>query len=239
MIMFLSERPWLLVLLLLALSALKVEATEPDIPRDVLKGIEAMKPLPVDGFQVIQSQGRIFLASTNGHYVVTGRIMDLWNGVEIHSVADVDRTERIPLSHLGLSARQLGGVSVGKNEAREAVTVFVDPASAQSQQLLPVLREISRSRRIDLVFIPALPERAGIARALICHPESASAFFESARLPQPPPDADTCGVAELQRARVTVQLLGVHTLPFSIAPNGATLVGTPKDYPRFIADNQE
>ncbi|MFL6600819.1 MAG: hypothetical protein ACJ8R9_05755 [Steroidobacteraceae bacterium] len=230
---------WVLVLIWFASVTVTAAAADSDIPHDVLKGIEAMKPLPAEGFQVVQAQGRILLVSTNGHYVVTGRILDLWNSIEVRSVADVEKTERIPLSHLGLTARQLGGVSLGKSEVREAVTVFVDPGSPQSQELLPQLRELARSRRIDLVFVPAQPNRAALARAFICHPESATAFLETTRLPEPLPDGDGCGVGELQRARVTIQLLGVHTLPFSIAPNGATAAGAPKDYARFVATNQE
>lgn len=234
-----AEWFWLFALIMFAARSLDARAEDSDIPRDVLKGIEAMKPLPVDGFQVVQSQGRLLLVSTNGHYVVTGRIMDLWNLIEVRSVADVERTERIPLAHLGLSARQLGGVSVGKSEPREAVTVFLDPASSQSQEILPRLRELGNAHRVDLVFVPALAQRAAVARALICHPEAVAPFFNNTRVPEPQPEGDACGVAELQRARVTVQLLGIHTLPFSIAPNGATLAGAPKEYAQFIASNQE
>jgi hypothetical protein len=230
---------WLFALALFAVTTLDANAADADIPRDVLKGIEAMKPLPADGFQVVQSQGRLLLVSTNGHYVVMGRILDLWNGIEVHAVADVERTERIPLAHLGLSARQLGGVSVGKSEQRESVTVFLDPGSSQSQQILPRLRELASTHRVDLVFVPALAERAAVARALICHPEAVAPFFNNTRLPEPQAEGDPCGVAELQRARVTVQLLGIHTLPFSIAPNGATLSGAPTEYAQFIASNQE
>src|SRR5579884_2875490 len=80
--------------------AAMAQTPDVDIPADVLKSIEAMKPLPADQFQIVQSQGRIFLVSANGHYVVSGRVLDLWNGVEVRSVADIEKTERIPLAHL-------------------------------------------------------------------------------------------------------------------------------------------
>jgi hypothetical protein len=65
------------------------------------------------------------------------------------------------------------------------------------------------------------------------------AFFETTRLPDPMPGADPCGAGELQRAQVTIQLLGIRTLPLSIAPNGVSVAGAPQDYARFIAGNQE
>ena len=99
-----------------------------NIPRDVLKGIEAMRRLPVDGFHVVESQGRLLLVSTNGHYVVSGgRIIDLWNQIEVKSVADVDGTTRIPLSRMGIEASALGGIVTGQVREPQRVTAFVDP----------------------------------------------------------------------------------------------------------------
>lgn len=209
-------------------------------PRDVLKGIDAMKRLPADGFHVVESQGRLLLVSTNGHYVVTGgRIVDLWNELEVRSVADVERTLRIPLKRMGIDARALGGVSIGPADAPHAVTVFLDPASTESRKVLPPLRELTAKYRVEVVFVPAQPSRAGVSRALICDREAARVFLADARLPSPLPESEACGAKELERARITVHLLGIGSLPFSIASNGATLSGVPKDYDAFVTTNTE
>jgi len=210
------------------------------IPRDVLEGIEAMRRLPVDGFHIVESQGRLLLVSTNGHYVVSGgRIIDLWNQIEVKSVADVDGTTRIPLARMGIEAAALGGIVAGQAKEQQRVTAFLDPSSPESRKLLPYLRDVGKTYRLEIVFVPAQPSRAGISRALICDPKAAMTFIEQGTVPAPVSDANGCGRKELERARVTVALLGIEALPFTVAPNGATVAGTPKNFAEFVASNRE
>ena len=211
-----------------------------DFPRDALKGIEAMRRLPADGFHVVQSKGRLLLVSTNGHYVVAdGRILDLWNQVEIKTVADVERTTRIPLERMGIEAAVLGGVVTGRTDSEKRVTVFLDPASQESRKLLPQLQEIGQRFRVDVIFLPAQPERAGVSRALICDRAAALAFIAGSRVPAPLGEGTACGAKELERARVTVQLLGIASLPFTVFPNGATVAGVPKNFGELVVTNSE
>ena len=76
--------------LFLAMTLLHVSAawSDQEIPRDLLKGIEAMRRLPVEGVQLVQAQGQLLIVSTNGHYVITGgRLIDLWNNLRLVGVA--------------------------------------------------------------------------------------------------------------------------------------------------------
>lgn len=220
--------------------AMSASAAESDFPHDALKGIEAMRQLPAGGFHVVESQGRLLLVSTNGHYVVTGgRILDLWNQVEVKSVADVEGTLRLPLARMGIEANALGGITTGQADSAQKVTAFLDPGSAESRKLLPLLRELGKQYRVDVVFVPAQPARAGISRALICDRQAALAFVNESRAPAALPDSNSCGEKELERARVTVQLLGISSLPFTVSPNGAAVAGTPKNYAAFVAANLE
>lgn len=209
-------------------------------PQDVLKGIEAMRRLPVEGFHVVESQGRLLLVSTNGHYAVAGgRILDLWNQIEVKRVADLDATFRLPLARMGIEAAALGGLTVETASARGRLTVFLDPASPESRKLLPQLRSLEPSHRLELIFVPAQPARAAIARALICDEAAARSFFETGEVPAPIAASNPCGQKELERARATVQLLSIQTLPFSVTGNGSVLAGAPDHYADFVASNQE
>jgi len=213
---------------------------EEDFPHDVLKGIEAMQRLPVDGFQLVQSQGRLLLVSTNGHYVVMGgRILDLWNQLELHSVADVQASTRMPLRRMGIEAKTAGGFSMGPDAAIPAVTVFLDPLSPDCRKLLPQLRQVAAQHRVDVLFVPAQPERAGVSRALICDHQAARAFIERGSFPESLDAHRECGAAELQRARVLTQLLGIHAVPFSVAANASTHSGATGDFNAFVNQNQE
>jgi thiol:disulfide interchange protein DsbC len=221
------------------LATLPTFAAEDDFPHDALQGIEAMQRLPAEGFHVVQSQGRLLLVSSNGHYVVSGgRLFDMWNQMELHSVADVRTSTRVPLARMGIKLNELGAVSVGKEAPTAAVTVFLDPLSAESRQLLPQLRQVIAQHRVDVVFIPAQPSRAAMSRTLICDKQAALAFLEQGRVPNALPEKEKCGAAELQHARVTAQIIGIRKLPFSVAANGETLSGTPEKYGEFVARNQ-
>lgn len=237
----LTTRAHALVLGLVALaSGGQAIAAEKDFPSDALKGIDAMRRLPADGFHLVESQGRLLLVSTNGHYVVTGgRVLDLWNQVEVKSVADVEGTLRMPLARMGIQADAFGGLVAGQPNSAQRVTAFLDPGSTESRKLLPLLRDLGKHYRIEVIFVPAQPQRAGTSRALICDPQAALAFYQESRVPSPLPDSNECGQKQLERARVTVQLLGITSLPFTVSPNGATVAGTPKNYTAFVTANLE
>ena len=221
------------------LASTGTQSAEPKPADKVLQGIDAMRRLPEEGFHLIEAQGQLMLVSTNGHFVVTGgRLIDLWNDVEVTRVADLDRTQRLPLARMGIRAQELGGVSVGTLDAEKFATVFLDPASPETAKLLPQLRSLMTTYRLDVVFVPARAERATVSRALICDHEAASVFLSTGAKPEPPAAGDSCGLKELERARTTVHLLGIRTLPFTVAPNGSTVAGSPDQYSKFVAENQ-
>lgn len=190
-----------------------------------------MRRLPAEGFHIVEAQGRLLLVSTNGHYAVTGgRILDLWNHIEIHTAADVDATLRLPLAKMGIDASALGGLSVGRSGASELVTVFLDPGSPQTREILPELHELAQRYRLDIVYVPAQPARASISRVLICDKQAGRTFFDDGKLPQGIASSPGCGEKELERAQVTVHLLGIDVLPFTVAPDGSPVSGHPKNY---------
>ena len=239
-----GKRPqWLTRLLFAATLAFltgRASAQSPEFPRDVLSGIDAMQRLPVDGFHIVESQGRLLLVSTNGHYAVMGgRILDLWNSVEIHSVSDVDQTLRIPLHRMGIKLDELGAVTVGQGAQEAAVTVFLDPASPETHRILPKIQSLLGRYAFNVVFVPAQATRKNASRALICAPEAGRDFVRTGHQATVVADGDPCGTAELQKNMVVVSLLGIDVLPFTIAPNGATQAGIPEQYDAFIAANLE
>lgn len=225
-----------------ALSSMPDVASAADaFPRDYLQGIKSMQQLPAEGFHVVESNdGRFMLVSTNGHYVILNpKILDMWNQVEVKSVSDLKASDRIPLSRMGLSADKLGGVTLGDKSQAKRTTVFLDPASPESSKVLPAVRELASKQRVDVVFFPAAENRTDTTRALVCDPAAAMRFVERGQLPAPRSASDGCGNEAMQRTRVTIQLLGIEVLPFTVAPNGATVIGTPKDYVALVNKNLE
>ena len=237
------ERKWSTCLLCagsLALGGTSASAQSPEFPRDVLSGIDAMQRLPVEGFHIVESQGRLLLVSTNGHYAVLGgRILDLWNAVEIRSVADVDQTLRIPLHRMGIKLDELGAVRVGQGAEAAAVTVFLDPASPETHKILPKIQSLLDQYAFTVVFVPAQASRKSESRALICSPEAAREYVRTGHAAAVVAEGDPCGATELEKNMVVVSVLGINVLPFTIAPNGATQAGIPEQYEAFIAANLE
>lgn len=223
---------------LLASSAWGDDLSDPALARQLLKGVDSMRRLPVDGFHLVEAQGHLLVVSTNGHYAITGgRILDLWNQLEIHKASDVDATLRLPLAKMGIKASELGGVSVGRSDAPEGVTVFLDPGSPQTRQILPELRSLAQRYRLDVVYVPAQPARVDLARALICNKQAGLAFFESGQVPQGLASSPSCGEKELERARITVHLLGIDVLPYTVAPDGSPVAGHPANYLAQVTAN--
>ena len=210
-------------------------------PQGILSGIDAMKKLPVQGFSVVESQGRVMLVSSNGHYaVVDGRIMDMWNGFEIRSVADVERSLAIPLAKMGIGPEELSGVMVGNAAPGrpKPVTVFLDPASPETPKILPAIQQFAPEYPFHVVFVPARSERNKVSQALLCSPEAAEQYIASGRITAAEP-TDMCGADKLKKNIVTVQVLGIDTLPFTIASNGQVAPGVPQDFGEFLSRNLE
>ncbi len=221
---------------LLALSATSGFAEPAGFPSHVLNGIDALQKLPAEGFHVVESQGRTLLVSTNGHYVVLGgRILDLWNQVEIRRVADVPKAQRIPLNRLRLDLDELGGVTVGQG-AR--VVVFLDPLSKETPKLLEDIRALRASYQFRLVFMPAKADRRRASQALACSPTDARRFIHTGETPMSIPGDPGCGKERLQKTLVTASLLGIKIVPFTIAPNGATRPGHSTNYRGFLEENR-
>ena len=217
-------------------------ADPPGWPNGILSGIDAMKKLPADSFAVVESQGRVLLVSTNGHYaVLDGRIMDMWNGFEIRSVADAERSLSIPLERMGLGVEELSGVMLGKAEIGRprVVTMFVDPASPATGRILPHIRSLATRYPIHLVFVPAKSERKSATQALLCSVEAARDYVATGRLRAGDDVSLGCGLEQLKRNIVTVQVLGIKTLPFTIASNGRVAAGIPEDLGQFLETNLE
>jgi hypothetical protein len=138
---------------------------------------------------------------------------------------------------MGIKASELGGQSMGRRDAAELVTVFLDPGSPKTPEILPELHSLAQRYRLDVIYVPAQPSRVSASRALICDPEAGRKFFEEGHLPAGLTSSPSCGEKELERARITVHLLGIDVLPYTVAPDGNPVAGHPKDYLARVTAN--
>lgn len=213
----------------------------PGWPQGILDDIDGMATLPAQAFHVVESNGRTTLVSSNGHYaVVNGELWDMWNGLPIRSVADVERSLAIPLDRLGIS-EALAGITLQTvaEPPGGRVTLFVDPAAPEGVNAVTAARALLDRYAFRLVFVPAHPGRYAATQSLLCSQSAAQHFVISGQVARGTPPGQTCGLDAMHRNIALVQVLGIDTLPFTVAPNGTVLPGVPTGYGQFLAGNEE
>lgn len=118
--------------------------------------INAMKALPIDGFNMVEAGGETYFISRNGRFAFKGQLMDTWSKTPITRIEQVDSVmNRIPLADMKLNIDELGPVLVGKGKT--SVVVFVDPqcryckSCSSSYRHSPIVTpsRLSRSRYWD------------------------------------------------------------------------------------------
>jgi len=189
----------------------------------------------------VESGGRTTLVSSNGHYaVVNGELWDMWNGFTIRSVADVERSLAIPLERLGLS-EALAGITLQTvaEPPGGRVTLFLDPAAPEGVDAVTAARRLLDRYAFRLVFVPAHQGRYAASQSLLCSQRAAQDFVIGGQVARGTPPEQTCGLDAMHRNITLVQVLGIDTLPFTVAPNGRVLPGVPTGYGRFLAGNEE
>ena len=217
------------------------QSSMPGWPDGVLDDIDAVVPLPAKGFQVVESGGRAVVVSLNGHYaMVNGGLWDMWNGFEIRSVDDVERSKAIPLERLGLGEHALAGITLQGSEPPPGgrVTVFLDPAAPEGADATAAARGLQNRYAFRLVFVPAHDGRYGATQRLLCAESAAREYARTGQVGRAGPGDPACGYDAMLRNLAVVRVLGIDALPFTIAPNGRVLAGVPRGYGDFLAANE-
>lgn len=199
--------------------------------------IEAMAALPAEGFNVILSNGRLILISKDGHYAIKGgRILDAWHGLEIKTMADLEKSKQVPQKFRELPFEQMGVISIGKESAKE-VLVFIDPTSSKGTPLINQIIGLSDKYLFRIIPIPATDSKAGEVQQVIClKPLEQVAYLKGKKVTMP--NIKTCGKEKMMRNVVTAMAIKVKTLPRLISPNGTVKTGE-FDVQQFIAQNEK
>ena len=72
--------------------------------KDIMRSVDEVKRLPVTGLSMIKAGDKTFLITDNGHFVVAGnlKLIDMWQGKVIGSVADTKGIDKVDLRKIGL-----------------------------------------------------------------------------------------------------------------------------------------
>lgn len=201
--------------------------------KDVMRSVDEIKRLPVSGIALVKAGDKNFLITDNGHFIVAGnfKLVDMWQGKVINSIADTKDIEKVPLRKIGIRPEELTPFTIGTG--KKEVTVFIDPECDYCHQLLGQLEALGNDYRFNLVLIPVLGKNsAEIAKKLICHKDKNVALNallakDYSKLPALSKDDTSCDLKPLQKAVVSTKLLDIQGVPFLFLPSGKTFRGLP------------
>jgi thiol:disulfide interchange protein DsbC len=198
--------------------------------RGVLKELEGRKRLPLSGLSLVEVKDRLVLVSDTGRFAVVGdfRLLDLWSGADIKTLADADKIDRLDLKRIGIKPADLTQFEYG--QGKHHVTVFVDPWCAHCHDLIGQMAPLLDQYTFHLVAVPVLGDKSvPAAKQLACEPDKAKAL--RALLDQnygglpAPATLGGCDLGTLQKTLITARLLGIDGVPYLILPSTRTRRG--------------
>lgn len=213
--------------------------------KDIMRSVDEVKRLPVTGLSMIKAGDKMFLITDNGHLVVAGnfKLIDMWQGKVITSVADTKDIDKVDLRKIGLNPEELSVFSIGNG--KKEVTIFVDPQCDYCHDLIGQLEPLAKDYTFRLVLIPVLgKESAEISKKLICHKDKEQSLKaliakDYSKLPAVVRQEGACDLKPLQKAVVATKLLDIKGVPFIFLPSHNTFRGGAKSFKTLLEKDLE
>lgn len=213
-----------------------VTEKDAEMLKNVLKTqVDAAVKLPVQGMHMIEAGGKTLFVSDNGRIVIVGKIYDMWNNVELKGVGDVDKyAMKIDIGKLGVNLDELKPIVIGNGKLE--VVVFVDPNCPHCHK---ILQNAIRLKQYTFKFIPLPllgPDSVEKVRKGLCHADkvAVSKALVDNQWEKIPVGEANCGQLPAEKSIILARILGVTSIPFSIAPDGTIYQGVPKDYTAWL-----
>jgi thiol:disulfide interchange protein DsbC len=213
--------------------------------KDVMRSVDEVKRLPVTGLSMVKAGDKTFLITDNGHFVVAGnfKLVDMWQGKIIGSVADTKGIEKVDLRKIGFNPDELSTLTIGKG--KKEVTIFVDPQCNYCHELIAQLEPLGNEYAFKLVLIPVLgKESAEISKKLICNKDKEQSLKaliakDYSTLPALVREEGSCDLKPLQKAVVATKLLDIQGVPFVFLPSKNTFKGGVKSFKTLLEKDLE
>jgi thiol:disulfide interchange protein DsbC len=199
--------------------------------RRLLKNLDAFKRLPVTGLNLAKAGGHMLLMSDNGRFAVVGsfRLLDVWNGREVRTMADAEDLNRLDLDKIGIKDGDFAMLPYG--QGKNVVTVFVDPLCTFCHSLILQMAALQDQYTFHLVMAPVIGEESvRNARKLACEPDRAKALQaligqKYDGIKEPP----GCNLGPLQKTLLATKFFGIDGVPYMILPSTKTYRGGTRD----------
>ena len=200
--------------------------------------IKSLSKLPLNSLNLVETKaGDQYFISSDGRFVITGRVYDNWSRSFIQSELDAQRTYRIPLESIGVKPSELASFYVGDRSNPLQATVFVDPTNERSQAFLKHLINHAKDYYVRFIMAPvnglAAAERA---KAFWCAEDRKQAITDLAYgTSRNYSVAPGCDYTPLAKSMMVVQMLNMQGLPYFFRADGLTRMGVPVNFDEWLA----
>jgi thiol:disulfide interchange protein DsbC len=229
-------------------SQLKAPKTDTEMTKEVkevMRSVDEVKRLPVTGLSLVKAGDKTFLITDNGHFVVAGnfKLVDMWQGKLIGSVADTKGIDKVDLRKIGLNPDELSTFTIGSG--KKEVVIFIDPQCPYCHNLIGQLEPLGREYVFKLVLIPVLgKESAEISKKLMCNKDRQQALQalvtkDYSKLPALERKEGACDLKPLQKAVVATKLLDIQGVPYIFLPSKNTYKGGAQSFKTLLEKDLE
>lgn len=231
-------------ILALALSAMSIGASANDALEKYIREGSTPKPesfvvLPFGKMIAVEENDKIVYMSENGRFVLTGRMVDVWEKKEITQLEQLkDVYDKINLRKMGFEPEKLNTITVGAGE--KEVTFFVDPTCGPCHALMNeaiALNETDKQYRFNFIVIPALGDHSNLlSKGMFCSTDTKEQKLDALlkntipTLNQP----EKCDTKLYDLTLIGAQLIGVNGVPYLINHDGAPFQGKPVNLKNWL-----
>lgn len=213
--------------------------------KETMRSIDEVKRLPVTGLSFIKAGDKSFLITDNGHFVVAGnfKLVDMWRGKQITSVADTRGIEKVELRKIGINPDELSTFTFGTG--KREVIIFTDPECDHCHNLISQIVSLEKDYTFKLVVVPVLGSKsAELTKQLLCNNDKAQSIQallakDYSKLPPLIRQEGSCDLKPLQKAVVATKMLEIQGVPFIYLPSHNTFKGSVKSFRTLLEKDME
>lgn len=187
--------------------------------------------------------GRTYFTSENGRYVFQGDLFDVWNGIKITSVSEMNYfNNRIDFTFLGVKVEKMFGLQIGTGEKK--AYVFSEPGCYYCHKLAKEVKELSEVNNefsVFFVIVPVLSKtsiektRKLFSIAQNNKNKAIDCFINNSceNLNDGIKDEDL-NFDSIDYNRLVARVLSIDKFPFVVNPQGITSAGMPENIFFFL-----
>lgn len=197
--------------------------------------IRGLVELPIDGVTAVDNAGQIVFVSSNGRFVFSGQVYDIWQGKPLNTMPDIQQAAtHIYLDGMKIHPTDLNTVTMGEGPLE--VTMFTDPLCEHCHALATEAKKHLDDFTIHMVVVPALGDKSDeLARQLYCSSEGQAEI--DALLNGTLGELSTvenCDTTGYDMTLLAAEILGVNGVPFLIHDDGRVSRGRPANFEQWL-----